>query len=423
MLSLLLGSVACAAADTATNQPTQPEVTPAFQTEEPLVIATTPTATQTASSPSTLTLWLPPEFDPQAGTPAGDLLQERLDAFEAQFPGIQVVTRIKAVEGPGGMYDALSTADAAAPLVLPDLLALPQPILQAAALKGLLQPLDGLTSTLGEPDWYDFARQLAMLQDSQFGIPFAGDTLVLAYRPSSSAQPPANWDELIAAPAPLVFAAADAQSLFTLAQYIANGGAVTDDQGRAVLDPILLADVLGMYQAAAQNGVMPFWLTQFINHDQAWEAFLENTADHVVTWVSRPLADRPPEVAIAPLPTPAGTPAGQATGWSWALGNPRGQQQELAITLAEFLTESSFLASWSEAAGYLPPRPSSLAAWSQTDKAAQLQAISQVLQVYPASDILTELGPALQQATVEILKQESEPGTAAQTAADSLKTP
>ena len=80
--------------------------------------------------------------------------------------------RIKAPDGPGGLLDSLTTASAAAPLALPDLVALPRPIMETAALKGLVHPYQNLTSPIDEPDWYPYARQLARLQDSIFGIAF-----------------------------------------------------------------------------------------------------------------------------------------------------------------------------------------------------------------------------------------------------------
>jgi hypothetical protein len=81
--------------------------------------------------------------------------------------------RIKALDGPGGLLDALSAANAAAPLALPDLILLPRPQLETAALKGLLTPFDGLSASLNNGDWYDYARDLAQLQDSTFGLPLA----------------------------------------------------------------------------------------------------------------------------------------------------------------------------------------------------------------------------------------------------------
>ena len=56
------------------------------------------------------------------------------------------------------MLDMLTTSSTAAPLALPDLIALPQHTLENAAIKGLLFPFDGLTSLMEDADWYEFAN-------------------------------------------------------------------------------------------------------------------------------------------------------------------------------------------------------------------------------------------------------------------------
>jgi hypothetical protein len=62
----------------------------------PLKSTATPTAeatrvlTATPSGPQPLVLWLPPQFDPSSGTPAGDRLKARpvLDAFHGKHAAV-----------------------------------------------------------------------------------------------------------------------------------------------------------------------------------------------------------------------------------------------------------------------------------------------------------------------------------------------
>ena len=169
-----------------------PEPSPTVE-PSPAVTPTVPPPpkdTPTPSGPVTLTLWLPPEFDPESGTPAGEILKTRLNEFSARRPNARVDVRIKALDGPGGLLDSLSTASAAAPLALPDLVALPRPTLEVAALKGLLHPFDELTDSIDNSDWYDYARQLARVQNSTFGLPFAGDAMIMVYRTTMVSEPP-----------------------------------------------------------------------------------------------------------------------------------------------------------------------------------------------------------------------------------------
>lgn len=406
-------------------QPAAPALTPgpsSGQTDLPT--ATTPgTALKATPGPVVLRIWTPPQFDPTAATPAGKLLQKRLDAFSQRHPGTRIETRVKAVDGPGGLYEALSTTTAAAQLAMPDLVALPHPLIQQAATKGLLRPMNGLTRVLDDPDWYSFAHELASLQNSLFGLPFAGDVMVQAYRQADQAQPARDWPALLAAKNGFAFPAADPQALFTLAMYQAAGGKLTDEQGRPRLELEPLQKVLVFYHDGVQQEVLPFWLTQFQTDEQAWEAFQDNRSSTLATWLSRYFAAAPQDSGFAALPTPSGQPYSLASGWAWTLTSPDPQRRQLAVELAEFLTESSFLGDWSEAAGVLPSRPSSLEDWQDTASAAALGPIAASAKLYPSTDALASLGPALQEAVVEVLKGQVDPQTAAQTAVNRLILP
>ena len=382
----------------------------------------TPGVTPTPG-PVTLRLWLPPQFDPQGGTPGGDLLRARLAEFSARRPSVRVEVRIKAADGPGDLLEALTTASAAAPLALPDLVALPRPTLEAAALKGLLRPYDEFTQEMDGKDWYDYARQLARLQNSTFGVPFAGDALLMVYRPQVVAQPPADLASALQVAGPLAFPAADPQAIFTLALYQAAGGAIQDDQERPFLAADTLATTLAFFKEAENSKLLPFWLTQFQNDEQAWGAFRSSQADMVITWASRYLNDLPADAAAAPIPTPSGKPYTLATGWVWALASSNPDHQALSVELADFLTESAFLAEWTSATGYLPTRPSALARWKTPSMQPIASRIMLSAQLYPPADVLTSLGPSLEKATTQVLKLQSEPQAAAQEAAKSLASP
>jgi multiple sugar transport system substrate-binding protein len=417
-LLLVLITASCSGIPTAAVTPTS-SVTPTSPPTQFPVISPSPTA----SGPLTLHLWLPPEFDPTSGTPAGNLLQDRLTEFTNRRPGTRIDVRIKDASGQGGLLDTLTTASAAAPQALPDLLALPRPELETAALKGLLHPFRGLTSPIEDPDWYDYARQLARLQDSTFGIPFAGDAMALVYRPSKISTPPKDITSTLLLPGPLLFPAADPQALFTLGLYQAAGGAIRDDQGRPKLDANILAKVLSYYRDAAATGLAPVSITQFQTDEQAWTAFQQGDAPMVVTWTSRYLDEKQSDLAISPLPTINGNNDAPATGWVWALASTDPERQKLSTELAEFLSESDFLAAWTSAAGYLPTRLSAMAGWRDANLQKIGEQIALLAQPYPSEDVLTSLAPAVEQATLQVLKKQADPQTAAQEAAKSLASP
>jgi ABC-type glycerol-3-phosphate transport system substrate-binding protein len=402
-----------------------------------------------------LQVWVPPEFDPGADSAAARLLAARLEEFEERRPGVQVQVRVKAPDGPGGLLDSLTTASAAAPLAMPDLVALPRPVLEAAALKGLLHPYDTLSQAIDDPDWYEFARQLARLQDSTFGLPFAGDALHLVYRPGAVPTPPGDMAGLLAQQTPLAFPAADPETLFALALYLSAGGSILDGQGRPHLDRGPLAEALNFYAQAAAAGIFPDWLTQMATDEQAWTAFQEGRSNLVVTWVSRYLKNPPADAQVAHLPTLSGVPSTLANGWVWALAGTQADRQGQAVELAEFLTDSRFLAEWNAAAGYLPPRPSALAgvfepepgmsptatipavptgASAEPAGAGQagvpppslptiLHQIALSARLYPPADILISVGPPLQEAVLGVLRGQLDPASAAQAAVDRLNVP
>jgi ABC-type glycerol-3-phosphate transport system substrate-binding protein len=373
-----------------------------------------------------LRIWLPPEFDPAANSPANQLLKARLDEFEAENPGVELMVRVKAVDGMGGLLDALASTNAAAPLALPDMVLLPRPLLESAALKGLLYPYDGLSSLMDDPSWFEYARQLAHLEANTYGIPFAGDAMVMAYRPSMIGNPPNSLEAAISLNEVLLFPAADLQALFTLSNYLVSGESLQDAEGRPSLDEATLVDILEIYQRASQAGVMPYWITQYSNDEQVWEAFMAEKFPMAVTWASTFMEHKLNAIAdlsLLPLPTPDGTRFTLATGWSWALAGQDPERRELSVRLAEFMVEKEFLTSWTYAAGYLPPRLDALRGWQESDLRWMFEQVSYSAQLMPPADLIASIGPPVEQAVVDVLKAQNNPQTAAQSAIDQINKP
>jgi len=407
--------------------------TPAPVTETPPPEATlSPTAvpvlTEDVIEPEpeghvTLRIWVPPQFNPANDSPEGAIFQSRLDEFTARKPNIIIEVRVKNVEGYGGILDTLTTASSAAPLALPDLVALPRHASETAVEIGLLYPYDGLTTVLDDPDWYDFARQLSFLQNATFGIPFAGDALIMTYRPEIIPEPPVDWSASLALTTTLALPAANPYATYTLAQYQSLGASLLDDNEQPMLDVVQLTNVLTYYQQASVSELMPFWLTQYETDDQSWEAYEDFQANMAITWASRYLQSPPADTLAAAIPTYDGVAFTVADGWAWALTTNDPDRQLLAVQLAEFLTTSEYLASWTAAVGLLPPRPSAAAAWSDQPSQNLVSLVAPSAQLIPSLEIVTEVGPVLQQAVVSVLKAEADSTTAAETAVEKLNDP
>jgi hypothetical protein len=98
-------------------------------------------------------------------------------------------------------------------------------------------------------------------------------------------------------------------------------------------------------------------------------------------------------------------------------------KQELSVELAEFLVESSFLAEWTTATGYFPPRPNALTTWQTTSLRSLAHQVSLSAQVIPPADILTSLGTPVMENTIQVLKLQTDFVTAAQSAATAVNGP
>jgi multiple sugar transport system substrate-binding protein len=343
-----------------------------------------------------------------------------LATFVEQNPGVKINVRIKASDGPGGLLDSLSTASAAAPLALPSLVILTRADMENAALKGLIFPVDGLSKTINDPDWYEYARQLAQVQGSTFGVPMAGDTLLLLYRPVKIGTPPVDWPGLLALGQPLVFPAEDPNASLTLNLYQSAGAQVEDSQHRPILDSEVLGKVLKLYADGAQSGVFPYWLAQYQTDAQAWQAYHDQRAQWLITWSSRYLTELPADTSAMPIPTLGNEPFTLANGWLVALSDPIPERRALSMKLIEFLTESEFLAKWSAAIDYLPTRPTSLAAWPNQSLRSILSQVALSARISPSNDLAASLGPILEDATLQVIKRQSDPVQAAQAAAEKL---
>ncbi len=399
--------------------PTSPSLTPApSATGTPVTSQTAHLAPTPAQS---LNIWLPPQFDPAAGTPAATLLKERLGEFTALHPGLIIQVRLKAESGTASLLESLIAANNAAPAAQPDLVLLRRADLESAALKGVLHPLDGLTTALDDPDWFAYARQLAGFQNTTFGLPFAGDALVLVYRPSAVGRLEPDWEAVRRQRARLVFPAADPQALFSLSLYLSTGAALANDQGRSTLDTPALIQLLTFYRQNRLEGRISSAVLQYQDDNQAWQAYRAQRASAVVTWASRYLGEKPTDSAIIPLPGLEQAPFTLASGWVWSLAGSEAKKRPLAVELAEFLVETDFLSTWSAAGGHLPTRPSSLSSWEDESQQALISEICQSAQLAPSQELLVNLGPALQEAAADVLKGFQSPENAAQALLEGLE--
>jgi ABC-type glycerol-3-phosphate transport system substrate-binding protein len=370
-----------------------------------------------------LIVWIPPQFDPAAATTAGNLFLSRLDEFIERRPQTEIQVRIKPTTGDFGILESLQVTDSVAPLIMPDLVALPRSLVEQAFEAGLILTLDGYTELIEENDWYDYALDLALINDEIAGIPFAGDLMVLAYKDDTGDVPLPDWDAVITAQKTLAFPASDPRGLVTLALYHSISGEMPGTNEEVLIQGESLLEVFTYYQDAQAAGVMPYWLTQFETDEQAWESYQDRQSTMAITWSSILLTAESANTSLAAIPTKEANPFSYASGWVWCVVPSNIETEQEAVELIEFLTESSYLNTWGVEAGYLPVRPSGLDSWSETPFYSTLQQLLPAAVLLPGNDLLDDLGPEIRDAVISVLKDQVEPADALSVLLEEIQGP
>ncbi len=409
---LLIGITSCNFPDI------QGLLSPDPPTEIPSVSQASPTPNPSATpdvpvlGSETLILWVPPQFDPLDGSTASNLFLSRLDEFSSRRPQTDIQVRVKELSGEYGLLESLRTTRIAAPIIMPDLIALPRSLMEQAFLEGLVLPLDEITEVMDENDWFSYALDLARVGDQIAGIPFAGDVMVLAYKNDSEDPPPPDWDSVLTIQKALAFPASDPQALVTLALYQSLEGELVDPSGELIIGEESLLEVLTYYQQAQAANVMPYWLTQFETDQQSWQSYQDRQSTLAVTWSSTLLSADSPNTALAALPTKDSKPFTYADGWVWCVIPSDTETEQVAVELAEFVIDETYLSIWSLESGYLPTRPSGMDSWSEVSFYSTLQQLLPSAILIPDGHILDELGPKVRDAVVAVLKDQVEPASA-----------
>lgn len=384
-------------------------------------IATQPTlGSQTATSapkpavtePTVLRIWIPPQFNPNTNSTAATLLKQKLTTFEAEHPGFVVEVRVKAAAGEADLLNSLAVTSIAAPNALPDLVALPRASLESAAQKRLVKPLDELSAELQNMAWYPYARELGMVNGTMYGLPFAGDALVIIYRPELVWIK--NWDGILLSESNLIFPAADSQAQVGLALYVSAGGELQDAQGKPMLDQETLSKVLELFARGRSAGIFPDAASNLAFEEQAMQEYRARRAEMVIAHYSqfRPTQDG----LLQPLMGLDVEHLTFATGWVWALTSQKPEFQELSLELAESLMAEDFLPRWISESGYLPTYPASV-----TGPAGEsVTPVIEAAQLAPSDQLMQVLGPLMQEAILRVLKGE-QPEAVARSIVEKLK--
>ncbi len=427
-VAVLLFSVAACG-----SRPVPPPATPAAESTPTSAAqpAATPTAVVTPTNGVTDLIWWTPEFlSPSAPEPAGLRLAEYLAEYETARDGaVRVVPVLKAKYGKGGLLDYLRTAQPVAPSIMPDIVALDVAELEQAAELGLLRPLDGLVAEETVAGLYPFARSAGRFGDQQLALQYIADLEQAVYDRGLLQQPPQTWAGLLSSQIAYAFPAGnpsppstgssggDVQLNF-ISRYLSAGGSLDAETRQLVLQEEPLQRVLTFYDDARKAGLLPANIQEITNLDDTWTAYVEGAAPVADVSTRRYLAEQQSlrDSGLVPIPGWSGPAVPVATGWALAIVTPDPERQKAAADFITWLLDAGRAGNWTQAAGWLPASPAALATWKESPLNESLgqqlgSAVSR-----PVGPEYAQAAPRIQQAIQAVLKGESTPAEAAQTA-------
>lgn len=352
----------------------------------------------TGTAPRILRVWLPPQFDPETNNAPAALLKQRLNSFEVQHPGLEIDVRVKSEDGDANLLNSLAITGMAAPDALPDLIALPRPMLEAAVQKKLVRPLNDFSTQLQNSNWYPYAQELAKINGTPYGLPFAGDALVIIYRPELVWIK--TWDDILLSEGHLIFPGADMQAQVGLSLYMSAGGPLLDADGHPAFDQEILTQVLEIFAKGRAATLFPDAVSNISTDSQVLQEYRAHRANMAITHYSQYHSSQ--DGLVQPLMGLKQDHYTFSTGWVWALAGQNADNQQLSTQLISFLTADDFLTQWTKETSYLPTRRSP----TDQNTDSPIPAIIEAAQPSPSTDTLSILGPAMEDAITRVLKGE-----------------
>lgn len=375
--------------------------------EQTTPIQPTPEVTQEFTiEQNELVVWVPEEFSILVDTEASAILQQRIEEFERQNPGIVVVVRVKASSGSGGILDSLRNTKVAATNALPQIALLSRTDMEDAVEQGLLLPVEEYFHDSNPSTYFSYAHEISQLDGIVYGFPFAGDALVGIASADFSNLEFTSWDDVRAKKIPLYFAANSPQATFFISQYQSTNGLLVDEQGHASFTSENLMLVLDSFDQNAQKRIFQENFSTLNTNEDVWALLQNGDVKWEINWYSTALQSDLSGLQIFQIPSLGSEPYVSAKGWLWTIVNTDTEVAEIVPEFIAFFSDPQFLASFSQAAGYLPVLPTSLAFYENGDSFESLNAILTAAHALPENGLIVELGPVFRDATLMVLSQD-----------------
>lgn len=393
-----------------------PEITPALPNPTPPAVTAAP-----------LKVWIPPEIG--ARTEAGSqALSDLIQAYQTAHPTTEIIVEQKPMDGPGGLLSYLQTGRLVAPAVMPDLVAVPNSVLADSRYRDMFFPLGGLMDAGLIDDIYPAPAGQVFANDQIYGYPFATTGLThLIYDPAViSGTIPMNWTRLISDTAHTLVIPADSRegAMLGLQFYLAEGGTLVDESGRAALATEPLARALATIAANKPNLLQSHQLKTL---DEAWQYHLLGLSDFMWTRAEYLLGQEAlagvvlDDLGYSAVPGPSVALIPLTTSWAWAVTTAEPARQARVASLIQFLTTPENLAHWSDQSRVLPAQRAAMALLAEQSGYYQFAAVeserARALPVSETSRLMDVLGNAVFQA----LTTETSPVLIAEEAAMALR--
>ena len=365
-------------------------------------------------------LWIPPQFDTEKDTPAGKALASVISDYMQEHENVEIALRVKALTGDSNMVNTIIAADHVAKDVLPSLALMSRNDMELSVQRGMLNPIN--TSVFSDSGtWYDYSRQSALVENTVYGIPVAGDGWVLTYRGSKLGTALGDWQDILSRGMPIGFAPSSSTSVLGTYIYLTLGGKLTNEQGLPSLDQQKLIETLNFFQTGSQNGAFPASLSQIVDQSQVWQRFNDGAASMIISSFSNYRRFNSQEISVHPLPNLSGSKEYPLINtWNLVMFETNPILQVEALKFAEYLCDSVVNEKFTASSGYLPVRKNGHEAWMEDPDHDLVLMMSENGLLITNNIIAGKVVPIINNAVLQVIKNQALPEDAAKEAVAGL---
>ena len=256
----------------------------------------------------------------------------------------------------------LSLTKRIAPDALPHLTIIREEELAEAVRNGLVQPIDRWQLEGVLPNLSGMGR----VNDIQYGMPYMFQIQHMVYTPAFNS-PPIGLDILQAQEGKMLFPALPITNQYVnnqfLAQYLALGGQVRNEDGQPALTRAVLLSLLRFYTDGLERDVFDAGIMNYMSIEDYRQQITDENKNFAFVpsryYVERRQSGQP-TLSITPIPNINGESLVIFDGWVWVLLTDDPDYQDEALRFVQWMTETDRLEKIATASSLLPNRESAL---------------------------------------------------------------